>query len=403
MSVETIPSGAPSPPVAETAPLLRRESIPDQLWRDWRWQFRNRITSLDELARWIRVAPEEVRGVRATQAESRMAVTPYYASLMDADDPNCPIRMQAIPREAEVHDSTAPTDDPLAEEEHRFVPGIVHRYPDRALLLVNDTCAVYCRHCMRRRLTFTSEAEINRDDVDQGVEYIAHTPAIRDVLLTGGDALSLSDERLLELLERLRRIPHLEIIRLSTRAPVTLPMRVSPELAKEVRGFAPVYMVTHFNHPAEVTAEAAEACAHFIDHGVPVLNQSVLLRGVNTSARLIHLLCMDLIRQRILPYYLHQGDLVKGSEHFRTPLSVGVSIMEELRGRIGGFAIPRLVVDLPGGGGKVPFGPDYEVRREGSAIVFRNFQGREFTYVEPPHGDAAVPFEEVYLRKRGMG
>jgi lysine 2,3-aminomutase len=377
-------------------------------WRDWRWQERHALRTAGELGRVVRLTEEERRGLALCEGRTRVAVTPYYASLMDPDHPACPVRRQAIPLEAEGQEAPGDLQDPLGEEPRRPVPAVVHRYRDRVLLLVGDRCQVYCRHCTRRRLTFSGTMGFDRRAQEEGIAYVRAHPEVRDVIVSGGDPLVLSDERLAELLAALRAIPHVELLRVATRAPVTCPMRVTDELAATLRRFAPLFVITHFNHPKECTAEAREACERLVDHGVPVENQTVLLRGLNSSARILQDLNQRLLTFRVRPYYLHQGDLAAGTGHLRTPLSAGLAILEELRGRTSGLAVPHLAVDLPGGAGKVTLSPDYRVApppgapSEGPGTWFRSPRGELRFYPEPPGRDCACPYEEVYYAARGQ-
>jgi lysine 2,3-aminomutase len=371
----------------------------DAEWRDWRWQQRHALTTPEELARVIALAPEERRGLAAAAGRTRVAVTPYYASLMDPDHPSCPIRLQTIPSAAEAEGAPGDLPDPLGEDRHRPVPAVVHRYRDRALLLAIERCSVYCRHCTRRRLTLAESDGIDRPALASAVAYVRAHPEIRDVIVSGGEPLLLSDERLDEVLGALRAIPHVQIVRLATRAPVACPMRVDAALARMLRRHAPLFVVTHFNHPVECTGEAREACGTLVDHGVPVENQTVLLRGVNSSARILKDLFERLLTFRVRPYYLHQGDLAEGTAHLRTPLQAGIDILEQLRGRTSGLAIPHLAVDLPGGGGKVTLGPSYLLGPGAGGAPgtwLRSFAGERYFYPEPPEHDCACPYEAVY-------
>ena len=383
----------------------RFPGISDAQWQDWRWQHRNALRTPQALARVVDLSAPEERGLALAAARFRLGVTPYYASLMDRRHPFCPVRMQAIPVADEA--SRAPGDlwDPLGEDRQRPVRAVVHRYPDRALLLVTDTCSVYCRHCTRRRITGGEEGAFDRASVEEGIAYVRAHPEVRDVLVSGGDPLALGDDRLSWLLRELRAIPHLEILRLATRAPVTCPMRIDDAVAAMLRSVKPLFVVTHFNHPKECTAEAAEACERLVDHGVPVENQTVLLRRVNSSARTIADLNHRLLRWRVRPYYLHQGDLAEGTAHLRTPLACGIAILEALRGHTSGLAVPHLAVDLPGGGGKVTLQPEYRLEASGSApevgagprgTWFRNYRGERYFYPEPPEADCGCPYDEVF-------
>lgn len=378
-----------------------RELFPgatDAEWRDWRWQQRSALTTAEALARIVRLSDAERRGLALAAGRSRVAVTPYYASLMDPDHPSCPVRMQAIPAPEEATLAPGDLDDPIGEEPHRPVRAIVHKYRDRALFLAVDRCAVYCRHCTRRRITFGDAPAFDRPAVEEGIAWVRAHPEVRDVIVSGGDPLVLADERLDELLSGLRAIPHVKLLRLATRAPVTCPMRITDALAAMLRRHAPLFVITHFNHPKELTADAALACGRLVDHGVPVENQSVLLRGVNSSARILTDLNQRLLEARVRPYYLHQGDLAAGTAHLRTPLDAGVEILEAMRGRTSGLAIPHLAVDLPGGGGKVTLQPSYLAGRDAAGQWLRNHRGERYLYPDPPARDCACAYERVYYR-----
>lgn len=377
-------------------------SVPSaSAWNDWRWQMRHAVRSLEALERVVPLTPAERRGVERTGALFRMGITPYYLSLVDREQPFCPVRMQAIPVEEEAVHHPGELVDPLGEDPARPVPAIVHKYPDRVLLLAVDSCSVYCRHCTRRRITKGGEAQLDRRELDRAVEYVRSHPAVRDVLVSGGDPLLLSDARLDELLAKLRAIPHVELIRVGTRVPVCLPMRVTAELAALLRRHAPLFVVTHFNHPKEITAEARAACERLVDCGVPVENQAVLMRRVNSSARIITELGHRCLAMRVRPYYLHQMDVAQGLEHLRTPLRTGVEILEAMRGHTSGLAVPHLALDLPGGGGKVTLQPDYVVERGTRETVLRNYRGELYRYPEPVEQDTECPYDEVWLASRG--
>jgi lysine 2,3-aminomutase len=368
----------------------------DAEWRDWRWQLRHSVRSLAQLERHIPLTEDERRGCAETSGIFRLGISPYYLSLIDPDHPYCPVRMQAIPVQAEARTHPGELRDPLGEDRHRPVRAIVHKYPDRVLLLALDHCSVYCRHCTRRRITSGEEGGISREELQLAIAYLRGHPEVRDVLVSGGDPLLLSTERLLELLEQIRSVPHVEIVRIGTRIPVCLPMRVDDELARALRAFAPLFVVTHFNHAKEITPEAREACARLVDHGIPVENQAVLMRRVNSSARAIKDLMQKCLTMRVRPYYLHQMDVAEGLEHLRTPLSRGVEILRELRGWTSGLAVPHLAVDLPGGGGKVTLQPDYVLEKRAGETVFRNYRGERFSYPEPGETDCSVPYDEVF-------
>lgn len=357
--------------------------VTDAEWNDWHWQVRNRIETLDQLKKYIRLTPEEEEGVARTLSTLRMAITPYYLSLIDQENPYCPIRRQAIPTAAETHQSSADLLDPLHEDEDSPVPGLTHRYPDRVLFLVTDMCSMYCRHCTRRRFAGQKDCEVPDDRIEKCIEYVERTPEVRDVLLSGGDVLMLSDNKLEYIIKRLRAIPHVEIIRLGSRTPVVCPQRITPELVNMLRKYHPIWFNTHFNHPNEITPESSAACARLADAGIPLGNQSVLLRGVNDCTYVMKKLMHGLVKMRVRPYYIYQCDLSMGLEHFRTPVSKGIEIMENLRGHTSGYAVPTFVVDAPGGGGKTPVMPNYVISQSPTRVVLRNFEGVITTYTEP--------------------
>ncbi len=375
----------------------------DAEWFDWRWQMRHAVRDGAALARLLPLTADEQAGVVETAAQFRLGLTPYYLSLVDPAHPFCPVRMQAIPVRAEARVRPGELSDPLGEDPRRPVEAVVHKYPDRVLLLATDTCSVYCRHCTRRRLTKGGEAELSRSELAKGIAYVRAHPEVRDVLISGGDPLLLSDERLEELLAPLREIPHVEMLRIGTRIPVCLPMRVTPPLARMLRRYAPLFVVTHFNHPREITPEARRACELLVDHGVPVENQAVLLRRANSDARIIKELSHACLAMRVRPYYLHQMDVAQGLEHLRTPLAAGVQIIEQLRGWTTGLAVPHLAVDLPGGGGKVTLQPDYVVERRPTETVLRNYRGERSVYPEPEATDCSCPYDAVWTARRGHG
>ncbi len=357
-------------------------AVSDAEWDDWRWQLSNRLNSCAELAEVIHLTPDEEAGLRA-EGKFRVDITPYFASLIDPDDPDCPVRQQVIPRAGELEGFEAMMRDSLAEDEHSPVPGLVHRYPDRVLMLVTTQCASYCRYCTRSRIVGDPHATFSRQQHDAQIDYIRRTPQVRDVLLSGGDPLTLPHKVLDDLLRRLRDIPHVEIIRIGSRVPVFLPQRITDELVTMLRQYHPLWMNIHVNHPKEITPELGRACAKLADAGIPLGNQSVLLAGVNDHPDTIKKLCHELVKIRVRPYYLYQCDLVQGSGHFRTTIAAGLEIMEALRGHTSGYAIPLYIVDLPGGGGKVPVLPNYLISQSPDRAVFRNFEGYISTYVQP--------------------
>jgi lysine 2,3-aminomutase len=311
------------------------------------------------------------------------------------------VRMQAIPVAEEARVRPGELLDPLGEDPVRPTEALVHKYPDRVLLMATDSCSVYCRHCTRRRITKGGEAELSRGALAEAVDYVRAHPQVRDVLISGGDPLLLADERLEELLSALRAIPHVEILRIGTRLPVCLPMRVTDELARLLRRFAPLYVVTHFNHPKEVTPEARAACERLVDHGVPVENQAVLMRRLNSSPRIIKELMHACLAMRVRPYYLHQMDVAQGLEHLRTPLAKGVEIIDQLRGHTSGLAVPHFAVDLPGGGGKVTLQPEYVLERGAGQTVLRSFRGKAYRYPEPEETDCDCPYDAVWTKRAG--
>jgi lysine 2,3-aminomutase len=355
--------------------------VPATQWEDWRWQLSHRLDSLEELSKVVNLTPDEVEGCR--HHHFRVDITPYFASLIDPDDPNCPIRRQVIPTSQELVDYHGLYVDSLNEDAHSPVPGLVHRYPDRVLMLVTTQCASYCRYCTRSRIVGAPGAQFSRSDYDAQIDYIARTPQVRDVLLSGGDPLILPQKILEDLLRRLREIPHVEIVRIGSRVPVFLPQRITPELVAMLKRYHPLWMNIHFNHAREITPEVSEALARLADAGIPLGAQAVLLAGINDSADVMLELVHKLVRNRVRPYYLYQCDPVAGAGHFRTTVSKGIEIMESLRGHTSGYAIPTYVVDAPGGGGKIPLGPQYLLSQAPGKVVMRNFEGFITTYNEP--------------------
>jgi lysine 2,3-aminomutase len=375
---------------------VRRADVADAQWRDWRWQLGHMLTTADELAAVIELAPEERAGFAASAALFRVGITPYYASLMDPREASCPIRMQSIPRAAEGAIRAEELRDPLGEDSHNPAPSVVHKYPDRVLFLVVDRCGIYCRHCNRRRLVGGDEPPTTAE-LEAGLDYIARTPRIRDVLLSGGDPLLLSTRRLDHLLGRLRAIPHVETIRIGTRLPVVCPMRIDDELCAALRRHHPLFINTHFNHAVELTAEARTACERLVDAGIPVGNQTVLLRGINSSVRSLRALMRGLLRARVRPYYLFQGDTVIGTDHLRTPVETAMELYAGLRGWINGMAVPHLVLDAPGGGGKVPIVPSYLEHLDAETAVVRTYRGDRIAYPQPRARDCTVPYDAIYF------
>ena len=367
--------------------------VTDEQWNDWKWQVKNRIETLEDLKKYMKLTAEEEEGVRKTLSTLRMAITPYYLSLIDPNDPHDPVRRQCIPTALETHQAAADLLDPLHEDEDSPTPGLTHRYPDRVLFLITDMCSMYCRHCTRRRFAGQTDNECGPDRIEKALEYIEKTPTVRDVLLSGGDALMVSDKKLEYIISRLRQIPHVEIVRLGTRTPVVCPQRITPELCDMLKKYHPVWINTHFNHPNEVTAESRRACEMLANAGIPLGNQSVLLRGVNDCVHVMKNLVHELVKMRVRPYYIYQCDLSMGLEHFRTPVSKGIEIIEGLRGHTSGFCIPTFVVDAPGGGGKTPVMPQYVISQAPGKVVLRNFEGVITTYTEPTeyHSECNCP------------
>ena len=364
----------------------RKELFPnvtDEQWNDWKWQVKNRIETYEELSKYFTFEPEEAEGIKKALAKFRMAITPYYLSLIDPNDPYDPIRRQAIPQGAECNIAPADLNDPLHEDEDSPAPGLTHRYPDRVLFLITDMCSMYCRHCTRRRFAGQKDDESPSERIEKCLAYIEKTPQVRDVLLSGGDALMVSDKKLEYIIQRLRAIPHVEIVRIGSRTPVVCPQRITPELCDMLKKYHPIWLNTHFNHPNEFTPEAEQALARLANAGIPLGNQTVLLRGVNDCVHVMKKLMHELVRNRVRPYYIYQCDLSMGLEHFRTPVSKGIEIIENLRGHTSGYAVPTFVVDAPGGGGKTPVMPQYVISQSPDKVILRNFEGVITTYTEP--------------------
>ncbi|MCL4560947.1 MAG: lysine 2,3-aminomutase [Chloroflexi bacterium] len=391
MSPELFPS--------RRAPIFA--DVPDEKWNDWRWQLSHRLNSVDEFEKVFKLTDGERRAL-STSGLFRVDITPYFVSLIDPDDPNDPIRKQVIPTDAEITPFTGMMEDSLAEDLHSPVPGLVHRYPDRVLMLVTTQCASYCRYCTRSRIVGDPLAQFSRAEFEMQIDYLKRTPQVRDVLLSGGDPLTLAPKILEELLARLREIPHIEIIRIGTRVPVFLPMRVTQELTDMLEKYHPLWMNIHVNHPNEISQELAEACDRLSRAGIPLGNQSVLLAGVNDCPHIMRKLVQDLVRIRVRPYYLYQCDLVEGAGHFRTPVAKGIEIIEALRGHTSGYAVPTFVVDAPGGGGKIPLAPNYLLSMSDHKIILRNYEGFITTYEEPVKYEAHDPKTCRYCQSKRM-
>ena len=335
------------------------KDVPDDLWNSWIWQQQNRVRTLEKLEEVINVTPEEREAFEKSSALFNMAITPYYAALMDVDDPNCPIRLQSVPNKGELEVNEDEMEDPLAEERDMPVPGITHRYPDRVLFYTTHHCPVYCRHCTRKRKVSDPSSAAQKQQIEGGLEYIRKNPQIRDVVISGGDPLSNSDERLDYIMGSLRKIPHVEIFRLGTRNLVTLPNRVTDDFLRVIKKHGPLYVHTHFNHYAECTSEAFYTCLRIAEAGCPINNQMVLMKGINDDPEVVKKTNHMLLMMRVRPYYLFQCDMSQGISHFRTSVDAGINIIEHLRGHTSGMAVPQYVVDAPGGGGKIPLLPDY--------------------------------------------
>jgi lysine 2,3-aminomutase len=374
-------------PISPRSRAFMKKYFPDATtedWNDWRWQNRNRIRSIEALARIITPSDDEAAAIRNHSGPLPVGITPYYASLLDPSNPDQPLRRTVVPSMGEFERTRGEADDPLGEDHDSPVPGLVHRYPDRVLFLVTNFCSVYCRYCTRARMVgATGERALKKHDINAALEYIERTPQIRDVLISGGDPLSLDEERLDYILGRLRAIPHVEFVRIGSKQPVVQPQRVTSALVQVLRRYHPLWMSLHFTHPDEITPEVATACARLADAGIPLGSQTVLLKGVNddiaTMKRLVH----GLLKIRVRPYYLYQCDPISGSGHFRTSVEKGIEIVRGLRGHTTGYAVPHYVIDAPDGGGKIPLQPDYVVGRDGDDLVLENFQRRRFRYPDP--------------------
>ncbi|HHT24352.1 MAG TPA: lysine 2,3-aminomutase [Clostridiaceae bacterium] len=354
-----------------------------ELEKIWREKISEAVRSADELETFLTLSDEEKEEIDEVNKVFKMCITQYYLSLIDHEDVNCPIRKQCVPSKAELQVSEADLEDPLAESKNSPVPGLIHRYPDRVLFLITNQCAMYCRHCTRRRLVGNKDDIISKEQIDEGIKYISKTKKINDVLLSGGDALMVSDERLEYIISELRKIAHVSVIRIGSRMPVVAPYRITDDLCNMLKKYHPIWLNTQFNHVKEITPESTEACRKLIEAGIPVGNQSVLLRGVNDTVKDIKDLLYGLIKIRVRPYYLYQCDLSMGIEHFRTPVAKGIEIMENLRGHISGYAVPTFVIDAPGGGGKIPISPQYVISQTPNKYILRNYENRILTYTEP--------------------
>src|SRR3989454_5744794 len=376
--------------------------VADSDWNSWQWQLKHRISRLEQLHRLMpALTPEEYAGTKLANTKLALGITPYFFNLIDPADEHCPMRRQVIPRVEETLTAPWEMSDPCGEDSHSPVPGLVHRYPDRVLFLVTDRCAAYCRYCTRSRLVSNATGYDFHPEFDRQIQYIREHPEVRDVLLSGGDPLLFSDEKLEDLLNRLRGIKHVEFLRLGTRIPVFLPQRITPELCAMLKQFHPLFVSIHSNHPRELTTEVRDALGRLADAGIPLGNQSVLLRHVNDDVTVMKAQVQKLLMCRVKPYYIYQCDLISGSAHLRASVRKGLEIMEGLRGHTTGYAVPQYVIDAPGGGGKVPINPDYVLTRNADRVVIRNFEGKIFEYPEgadgTPHVRAPKEIEQAEL------
>ncbi|MGB0153600.1 MAG: KamA family radical SAM protein [Verrucomicrobiales bacterium] len=359
------------------------QHVTDQEWNDHKWQLKNRISSLPQLEEHLNLSEDERNGVILSGTKLAMSITPHFFNLIDRDDPDCPIRRQVIPRVEETITSPYELSDPCGEDSNMPVPGLVHRYPDRVLFLVTDRCASYCRYCTRSRVVSGAGDQALETNYEAAFQYLEEHTEIRDVLLSGGDPLLFSDSKLEQILSRLRGIKHIEFLRIGSRIPVFLPQRITPELCRMLQKYHPLFVSVHVNHPRELTSEVKEGLERLANHGIPLGNQSVLLRGVNDTVETMKALTHKLLMCRVRPYYLYQLDLIQGSSHLQVPVAKGLEIIEGLRGHTTGYSIPQYVIDAPGGGGKVPINPDYIIQRNSERVVIRNFEGKTFEYPEP--------------------
>ena len=352
-------------------------------WEDWRWQLKNRIHTKEVLSKIINMTPQEEAGVDGCGNKLTMSIPPYFASLMDPEDPNCPIRLQCVPRGDELVTSPEEMADPCGEDSHSPVHGLVHRYPDRVLFLVSEMCAMYCRYCTRSRMVGERKHSLRPSTYQAAYDYIRSNKKIRDVLISGGDPLTLNDHMLEEIIKNIKAIPHVEFVRIGTRVPVTLPQRVTNDLVAMLKKYSPLWISLHFSHPKEITKRVKFACDLLADSGIPLGSQTVLLKGINDKPSTMKKLFHELLKIRVRPYYIYQCDPILGSRHFRTTVATGVSIIEKLRGHTTGYAVPTYVIDGPGGGGKIPINPNYIVSQEKGRYTLRNYAGKEYIYQDP--------------------
>jgi lysine 2,3-aminomutase len=380
---------------SKRAPIYR--DVPEEQWMNWRWQLSNRLNTVDEIQRVLALSDSEKEALSAPGL-FRVEITPYFISLINPDDPEDPIRKQVIPTSREMVPFTAMMEDSLAEDSHSPVPGLVHRYPDRVLMLVTTQCASYCRYCTRSRIVGDPSATFSKSEFEMQLEYLRRTPQVRDVLLSGGDPLVLAPRILEDILRRLREIEHIEIVRIGSRVPVFMPMRVTDELCDMLQKYHPLWLNIHVNHSNEISQELEQACDKLTRAGIPLGNQSVLLAGVNDNVHVQRQLVQDLVRIRVRPYYLYQCDLVEGAGHFRTPVGKGIEIIEGLRGHTSGYAVPQYIIDAPGGGGKIPVQPNYQISQSDHKVILRNYEGFITTYEEPLDYDPAQAAKPLFKR-----
>lgn len=374
------------------------KDVTEAQWNDWHWQYQNLVTTAEEFIELFPCFKDEVDQIKSTMGKYKFTATPYYLALINEKDPFDPIKMQAVPTTMEMDvEKGVDLRDPLSEDADMPVPGLVHRYPDRVLFLITEVCSVYCRFCTRRRVILEKASHIDRK-IEMGLDYIRNNKDIHDVIISGGDALVVGEKLLEHVISSLRAMPHVYVIRIGSRIPVVCPMRITPELVAMLKKYQPIYFMTHFNHPHEITPEAKKACALLVDNGIPMMNQCVLLRKINSCPEIMRELGYGLIRMRVKPYYLYQCDLSEGIGHFRTPVAKGIEIMRSLRGHMSGLAIPTYVIDAPGGGGKIPLLPAYLMREKDHRFTLKNYENKEFVYTEPVETDCSCSTSDRFKK-----
>ena len=360
-----------------------KENIDDSKWNNFRWQLQNRVTNLSQLESHLNLSNKERNGVILSGDKLSLSITPHFFNLIDANNPDCPIRKQVIPTVDEISVGSEEMSDPCGEDSHMPVPGLVHRYPDRVLFLLTDRCASYCRYCTRSRVVSGAGENNLKTNFEDAFQYLENNKSIRDVLFSGGDPLLYADNKLEKIIKRIRSIKHIEFIRIGSRIPIFLPQRITPNLCNMLKKYHPLWMSVHTNHPKELTSEVKQALERLANSGIPLGNQSVLLKGVNDDISTMKSLVHKLLQCRVRPYYLYQCDLIEGSSHLRTSASKGIEIIEGLRGHTSGYAVPQFVIDAPGGGGKIPINPEYVVEKNSKQLKIRNYEGKSFIYPEP--------------------